>query len=136
MDKDNNVDTKDNDEMDMDDNDTEYNDEMDADDDELDTDDDEMDTENDDKMYYKTKVFDGHYIRFDYPANKDNIIYINASGASYDVLEFLNYYDDSDIGLTVRLCMALQIKKWQNAINQKVFNDEHDKVILLHLYRV
>jgi len=69
-------------------------DEMDTDDDETDTDDDEMDTDDDkkdDKMY-QTKVFDRYYIKLDYPIPEDNhIIYINASGASYDAFEFLKY---------------------------------------------
>ncbi|CAB4479387.1 unnamed protein product [Rhizophagus irregularis] len=77
--KDNADDTKD-DEMDIDD------DEMETNDGEMDIDDDKMDT--DDKMDYKT--FDS-YTKLDQSVADDNIIYINASGASYDAFQFLKY---------------------------------------------
>ena len=130
-------------------------------DDQMDAGDDQMDTDED---VYKTKVFDKYYIRADYPDPKDNnMIYINASGASYDALEFLTYSNDSKIAMdkcqgasydaleflefleqdsdrqdSNRLCVALQMKKREpnNSINQTQFDAEHDKVILLHLYRV
>src|SRR5437016_6088461 len=90
------------------DDDTKGDDEMDTEDDKKD---DEMDTEDDkkyDKMDYKTKVFDIYYTKFDHPVTENNIIY-NASGASYDALGFLKYYEqhsdeinDSDISLKLQ----------------------------------
>ncbi|RHZ82216.1 hypothetical protein Glove_110g19 [Diversispora epigaea] len=118
---------KDYDEMDTDDK------EMDTDDDEMDVGDDEVDTEDDkkdNKMDYKTKVSDRYYTKLDHPnPRNDNIIYINASGASYDALEFLKYYEQHS-NETDTLCVALQMKKRDaiSVINQNQFNDEHDKV--------
>ena len=107
-------------------------------DDQMDMGDDQMDT---DKDVYKMKVFDEYYTKVDYPDPENHhIIYINASGASYDALEFLEfltYSNDSKIAMD-RLCVALQMKKREpnNSIYQTQFDAEHKKVILLHLYRV
>ncbi|PKK77755.1 hypothetical protein RhiirC2_770967 [Rhizophagus irregularis] len=92
--KDNADDTKD-DEMDIDD------DEMETNDGEMDIDDDKMDT--DDKMDYKT--FDS-YTKLDQSVADDNIIYINASGASYDAFQFLKYCEQHSNEANDRLCVC------------------------------
>ncbi|GES92454.1 protein PFC0760c [Rhizophagus clarus] len=128
----------DDDETNTDDDETNTDDdETNTDDDETNTDDDEMDTEDDnkdDKMDYQTKVFDRYYVKLDYPNPEDNhIIYINASGTSYHAFEFLKYCEqhsnEAEIAMD-RLCVALQMKKRDanNPINQREFDDEHDKV--------
>ncbi|PKY43117.1 hypothetical protein RhiirA4_457055 [Rhizophagus irregularis] len=92
--KDNADDTKDG-EMDIDD------DEMETNDGEMDIDDDKMDT--DDKMDYKT--FDS-YTKLDQPVADDNIIYINASGASYDAFQFLKYCEQHSNEANDGLCVC------------------------------
>lgn len=76
-------------------------DEMETNDGEMDIDDDKMDT--DDKMDYKT--FDS-YTKLDQPVADDNIIYINASGASYDAFQFLKYCEQHSNEANDGLCVC------------------------------
>jgi len=79
-------------------------------------------------------MFDEYYTKLDYSVIKDNLIYLNASGARYDAFGFLNCYKQPSNEANDRLCVALQMKLREDAINQDVFDNEYRKVTLLHLY--